>query len=246
MNFMEQQKQQFNLPKVMFLTGMAFVTGGFFRTLLEFLMDHSGQMPSGMQIFMTIWFGFIVEAAVGMAVLSYLLRGVYPMRKLWLSGTGAFALGIFITAIMFNQFFYAFMIIPGYLVGLFFAQFLKERSGRKILILITSMGFLFSQISGYIIFSNNRAWVTWLYNHIGNLSVTILAHIVQDMIIGIFIALGFGLMMRRNIQDKSLTQVEENLNSVNSIKNIIGNVLIIIGVIAAATIFVMVMANSNK
>jgi hypothetical protein len=209
---MEQQKQQFYLPKVMFLTGLAFVAGGFFRTLLELLMNHSGQMPSGMQIFLTIWFGFIVEAAVGMAILSYLLRGIYPMRKLWLSGTGAFALGIFITAIMFNQFFYAFMILPGYLVGLFFGLFLKERSGRKILILMTTLGFLFSQISGYILFSNNRAWVIWLYNNIGNLNVTILWHMVQDIIIGIFIALGLGLMMRRNIQDKSLTQVEEKSN----------------------------------
>jgi hypothetical protein len=245
MNFMEQQKQQFNLPKVMILTGMAFVAGGFFRTLLELLMNHSGQMDSGMQIFLTIWLGFIVEAAVGMAILSYLLRWVYPMRKLWLSGTGAFALGIFITAIMFNQFFYAFMIIPGYLVGLFFGLFLKERSGRKILILMPTLGFLFSQISGYILFNNNRAWVIWLYNNIGNLRVTILGNMVQDMIIGIFIALGFGLMMRRNIQDKSLTQVEEKLNSVNYIKKIIGNVVIIIAVIVAAAVVVIVRANSN-
>lgn len=195
---MEQQKQRINLPRLMFFTGLAFMVGGFFRTLLEWFLSQATEGGTGLQIFLAIWLGFIVEAAFGMAVLSYLLRRFYPFRKLWLAGTGAFALGILIPALLINQFFYALLILPGFLVGLFFSLLLKERSGRGSLVLLTTLGFVVCQVLEFSV-RNDMAWTIWLYENVGSFSVTILMHIVQNMIIGASIALGVGLILRRHI-----------------------------------------------
>jgi len=197
---MEQQKQRLNLPRLMLLTGLAFMIGGFFRTLLEWFLSQAAEGGNGLQIFLTISLGFIVEAAVGMAVLSYLLRRFYPPRKLWLAGTGAFALGIVVPALLINQFFYALLILPGFLVGLFFELLLRERAGRGILMMLTTLGFILCQMMVFLV-HNDMTWVMWLYENIGSFSITILMHMAQNMIIGTSIALGVGLMMRRNSRD---------------------------------------------
>ena len=194
---MEQQEQRLKLPRLMLFTGLAFMFGGFFRTLLEqsFLNKAPGVETTGLEIFLTIWLGFLIEAVVGMAVLAGLVRKSYSFRKLWLAGTGAFALGILIPALLINQFFYALLILPGVLVGLFLGLLLKERSGRGILILLVTIGFLICQV---LVFSvrNDIPWVIWLYENVGDNSVTILMHMIQDIIIGAFVALGVGLMLR--------------------------------------------------
>jgi hypothetical protein len=195
MNFMEQQKQRLKLLRLMLLTGLAFMIGGFLRTLLEWFLSQAAEGENGLQIFLAIWLGFIMEATVGMAVLSYLLRRFYPFRKLWLAGTGAFALGILIPALLINQFFYLLLILPGFLVGLFFGLLLRERAGRGKLMLLTTLGFLVCQVLVYSV-RNDMPWVIWLYKNAGSFSVTILMHMAQNMIIGIFIALGVGLMLR--------------------------------------------------
>ena len=144
--YLEQQRKQLNLPRLMLLTGFAFVIGGFFRTFMEWLLSQANEGETVLQILLAIWFGFLVEAAIGMAALTYLLRSVYPPRKLWLAGTGAFALGIFIPALLINQFFYALLILPGLLVGFFFSLLLKEHSSRGIFMLVTTLGFLVCQV----------------------------------------------------------------------------------------------------
>ncbi len=188
-----KQKRQFNLPLLIILSGFAFVCGGFFRTLLEQLLTN--ERESFIEIFLAIWLGFLIEAAIGMAALAGLLRKSYPFGRLWLAGTGAFALGILIPALVINQFFYALLILPGFLVGWFFVLLLKESSKRGILLLMIISGFLLCQVLMFYI-GNNVTWVSWFHENFGPLSVTILMHIAQDLIIGIFTALGIGLMLR--------------------------------------------------
>lgn len=191
---MEQQRKQLNLPRLMLLTGFAFVIGGFFRTFMEWLLSQANEGETVLQILLAIWFGFLVEAAIGMAALTYLLRSVYPPRKLWLAGTGAFALGIFIPALLINQFFYALLILPGLLVGFFFSLLLKEHSSRGIFMLVTTLGFLVCQVLVFLA-RNDMAWTIWLYENAGYYSVTILLQMVQNMIIGASMALSAGLMI---------------------------------------------------
>jgi len=124
---MKEHIQKFNLPVVTILTGFAVAIGGLLKTLGICLISSE----SFLLIFLIIWFGFLLESAIGMAVLAFLLRRHYPFRKLWLAGTSAFALGILFPALMMNQFFYALLILPGFLVGLFFRQFINEQIGQK-------------------------------------------------------------------------------------------------------------------
>lgn len=97
-------------------------------------------------IFMAIWLGFLVEASIGIAALAWLLKGVYPFRKLWLAGTGAFAAGVLFPALLINQFCFTLLVFPGFLIGLFFSKYLHERSGRDFLVLSITLGFLVCQV----------------------------------------------------------------------------------------------------
>lgn len=190
---MDQNKKEFSLLKVVLLTGLAFVIGGFFRTFLELTLAREGKF---LLIFIAIWIGFLVEAVVGITVLASILRGVYPFKKLWMAGVGAFAAGILVPALIINQFFVILLILPGFLIGLFFSMFLNERSGRIGLILSITLGFLLCQILIYSA-SNDMDWMIWIYNNIGENSVKILMDIVMNFIIGVSVAVGIGFMVRK-------------------------------------------------
>jgi len=197
---MQEHTPKFNLLVVTILTGFAFVIGGLFKTLLgRYLISSENYLL----IFLNIWFGFLVESAIGMAVLAFLLRRHYPFRKLWLAGTGAFALGILFPALMLNQFFYALLILPGILVGLFFRQLLNEHSERKNLLFMTTLGFLVCQIM-VLTFQNDIPGSVWLREHLGPSSVSFFMHMVIDAIIGFFVAIGVGLMLRRDKQEPNV------------------------------------------
>lgn len=164
---MDQNKKEFSMLKVVLLTGLAFVVGGFLRTFLELTLTREENF---LLIFIAIWIGFLVEAAVGISVLASLLRKVYLVKKLWIAGVGAFAAGILIPALLMNQFFMAFLIFPRFLIGLFFSMFLNERSGRTGLIASITLGFILCQL---LIYSarNDMDWMIWLYNNIGKISI---------------------------------------------------------------------------
>ena len=67
---MLEKTQKFNLP----VTGFAFAIGGLLKTLGICLISFE----SFLLIFLIIWFGFLVDSAIGMAVLAFLLhRTVY-------------------------------------------------------------------------------------------------------------------------------------------------------------------------
>lgn len=117
---MPEHIPKFNFPVVVILTGFAFAIGGLLKTLLELNLITSENF---LLTFIAIWFGFVVQSAIGIAVLAFLLRRHYPCRKLWLAGTSAFALGILLPALLLNQFFYALLLFPGLLVGMFFRLF---------------------------------------------------------------------------------------------------------------------------
>lgn len=190
---MEQNKKELHLLKVSFLTGVAFIIGGFFRTFLELTLARE---ENYFFIFVAIWIGYLVEALFGISVLAWLLRRVYPYKKLWLAGMGAFAAGILIPALLINQFFVILLILPGFLIGLFFSMFLNEPSGRRGLILSITLGFLLCQV---LVFSvrNDMDWTLWLYDNVGANSVKVLMDIIMNMIIGVSVAVGIGLMVRR-------------------------------------------------
>lgn len=198
-----EPQKKLNLPIIMILTGFAFLIGGLFKTFLEWYMTQIGS--SFLQICLAIWLGFLVESAIGMAVLAILLRRYYPFIKLWLSGVSAFAVGILISAFVLNQFFYALWILPGILIGLFFSLFLKEKTGKGNLMLMILIGFFICQMLLFFLPYDNSGFI-WLYEHLGPWSVPILMHMIEDMIIGIFIALGVGLMLLRK-------------SSLNNVKN---------------------------
>lgn len=189
---MQEHTPKFNLLLVAILTGFAFVIGGFFKTFLELYLIRSENF---LLTFIAIWFGFLVQSAIGMAVLAFLLRKHYPFRKLWLAGTSAFTLGILFPALMMNQFFYALLFLPGLLAGMFFRLLLSEQSE---LFMIT-LGFLICQIM-VSTFQNDIPGSVWLREHLGPSSVTIFFHMVIDAVIGVFVALGVGLMLRRGNQ----------------------------------------------
>ncbi|KJS10689.1 MAG: hypothetical protein VR67_17570 [Peptococcaceae bacterium BRH_c8a] len=194
---MNEPIQKFNLPVISILTGFAFMIGGLLKTLGIYLIFSESFLLN----FIVIWFGFLVEAAIGMAVLAFLLRRHYPFRKLWLAGTGAFALGILFPALILNQFFYALLILPGFLVGFFFRQLLDEKIERKNLLFMTTLGFLICQIM-ILIFQPGNDICIWLREHLGPLSDSFYMHIVIiDAIIGFFVAIGVGLMVRKDKQE---------------------------------------------
>ena len=189
---MEEDKIKLNLLKISLLTGIGFAVGGLFRTFLELTLASEENF---LLIFIAIWIGFIVEAVIGLTVLAKLLRAVYPFKKLWLAGVGAFAVGILIPALLLNQFFIILLILPGFLIGLFFTMFLKEPLGRKGLILSITLGFLLCQVLVFTI-RNDMGWVLWLYDNAGDNSLKVLIDIVMNMIIGISVAIGVGFMVR--------------------------------------------------
>ncbi|WP_449241174.1 hypothetical protein [Desulfoscipio gibsoniae] len=197
---MNEPIQKFNLPVISILTGSAFMIGGLLKTLGIFLIFSESFLLN----FIVIWFGFLVEAAIGMAVLAFLLRRHYPFRKLWLAGTGAFALGILFPALILNQFFYALLILPGFLVGFFFRQLLDEKTERKNLLFMTTLGFLICQIM-ILIFQPGNGICIWLREYLGPLSDSFYMHIVIiDAIIGFFVAIGVGLMVRNDKQEQNI------------------------------------------
>jgi len=130
-----------------------------------------------------------------MAVLAGLLRKAYPFRKLWLAGTEAFALGILIPALLINQFFETTLILPGFLVGLFFSFLLHGGSGRGILPLLITLGFLLSQVLVYAV-SNDKCWFIWVHERFGSHSVMMLIDLAQNRLIGVCTALGVSLTLR--------------------------------------------------
>ncbi|MTI81025.1 MAG: hypothetical protein FH758_09090 [Firmicutes bacterium] len=183
-----ENTRKFNLIAVAILTGLAFAIGGLFKTLLELHLN---------QIVLAIWFGFLLESAIGMAVLAFALRRHYPFLKLWIAGTSAFALGILFPAMIMNQFFYALLILPGFFIAYLFRLFLGDERG--ILLFMITLGFIICQMLMYAV-QIQMPWFVWLREHFGPLSVTIFIHIIIDATIGIFVALGVGLMLRRRRQ----------------------------------------------
>ncbi|KJS13835.1 MAG: hypothetical protein VR67_01820 [Peptococcaceae bacterium BRH_c8a] len=196
---MEKHTRKFNLPVVAILTGFAFMIGGLFKTFLELYL----YLGTENNVFIVIWFGFLVQSAIGMAVLAFLLRRHYPFRKLWLAGTSAFALGILFPALLLKQFIYAILFFPGLLVGMFFRMLLNEQSKRESLLFMITLGFLICNIMVSTI-QNDIPGAVWLLEHLGPSSVTILFHMVIDIVIGFFVALGVGLMIRRRNQESSV------------------------------------------
>jgi len=196
---MQEHSQKFNLPVVAVLTGLAFATGGLFKTLLELYSFGSENFSL---TFIAIWFGFLVQSAIGMAVLAFLLRRHYPFYKLWLAGTSAFALGILFPALLLNQFLYALLFFPGLLVGMFFRLFLNRQSEREILLFMITLGFLICQIM-VSIFQSDIPGSNWFREHLGPSSAAFFWHMVIDAIIGFFVALGVGLMLRGRSQESS-------------------------------------------
>jgi len=194
---MQEHTRKFNLPVVAILTGFAFVIGGLFKTFLELYLGTENN------VFIVIWFGFLVQSAIGMAVLAFLLRRHYPFRKLWLAGISAFALGILFPALLLNQFIYAILFFPGLLVGMFFRLLLNEQSKRESLLFMITLGFLICNIM-VSTFQSDIPGSVWLSEHLGPSSVTFLFHMVIDIVIGFFVALGVGLMIRRRNQESNV------------------------------------------
>jgi len=194
---MKEHIPKFNLPVVTILTGFAFAISGLLKTLGICLISSE----SFLLTFLIIWFGFLLESAIGMAVLAYLLRCHYPARKLWLAGTSAFALGILFPAYMMNQFFYALLILPGLLVGFFFRQFLNDQTEGKNLLFMITLGFLICQIMMPTFLINDTPGYVWLREHLGSSGVSIFLLMVSDAIIGFFVAFGVGLMVRKDKQE---------------------------------------------
>jgi len=176
---------------------LLFLIGGFFKTLLKLYLIG---LENFSLTYIVTWFGFLVQSAIGMAVLAFLLRRHYPFRKLWLAGTSAFALGILFPALLLNQFLYALLFFPGLLVGMFFRLLLNEQPKQESLLFMITLGFLICQVM-VSIFQNNIPGSVWLHEHLGPPSVTFFWHMVMDTVIGFFVALGVGLMVRGGNQD---------------------------------------------
>lgn len=193
---MEINKIKPNLIKLSLLTGIGFVVGGFFRTFLELTL---ADQENFLLIFIAIWLGFLVEAMIGMWVLASLLRRVYPFKKLWVAGVGAFAAGIFLPALFINQFFVALLILPGFLTGVFFSIFLGAQKGRATLIFSITLGFVLCQI---LIFSvgNDMSFTRWLYDNAGENSVKIIVDIIMNMMIGISVSIGVWYTFNRSME----------------------------------------------
>lgn len=188
---MEADKK-LNGLKVVLLTGLAFVIGGFFRTYLELRFGWGEDVLLNLTIILS---GFIVEAMIGFAVLAELLKEVYPFKKLWLAGVGAFAAGVLIPAIFINQFFISLLIFPGILIAIFLALFLRVRIGWKGLVLPIILGFLVCQILWFAVVINDN-FLNWIYGNLGESNVTIIMNAIVNFIIGISIASGVLRMLR--------------------------------------------------
>ena len=195
---MKTNKFKLNLLKMSLLTGIGFVVGGFFRTFLELTLANQENF---LLIFIAIWLGFVVEAMIGMWVLAALLGSIYPFKKLWLAGVGAFAAGIFLPALLINQFFVALLILPGFLTGLFFSIFLREPKGKTTLILSITLGFIICQIMVFSV-QNDMAWTRWLYENAGVSSVKIIIDMVMNMIIGSSVSIGVWYTLNHPIKAK--------------------------------------------
>ena len=74
------QKKTNNFILNIALTGLAFMAGGIVRTFLVELTYGTG---SYFIIFTVPWLAFMVEAVLGVTVLSYLFRNEYPFHSLW-------------------------------------------------------------------------------------------------------------------------------------------------------------------
>ena len=68
---------------------------------------------------------------------------------------------------------------------------------------MTTLGFLVCQIMVFAV-QNDIPWSSWLYEHFGPMSVTTFMHMVIDAVIGFFVALGVGLMLRRGSQESNV------------------------------------------
>lgn len=187
---------------VMVLTGLAFAAGGLFRSLTEWLLGQSGYSDSILPIALAIWTGFMAEAAIGMAVLSHLLRDVIPFGRLYRMGLGAFAIGILLGAFTVNQFFPALLVIPGIFVGLAFALLAGKGSGRGILLGMVFLGFALCQVLFITVWGNDTLSV-WLSELVGPFTLMILMNAVMDFLIGAFTALGLFLMLKRRRREDS-------------------------------------------
>jgi len=197
---METNKIKPSLLKLSLLTGIGFIVGGFFRTFLELTLTSQENF---LLIFIAIWLGFVVEAIIGMWVLAALLRSIYPFKKLWLAGVGAFAAGIFLPALFINQFFVALLILPGFLTGLFFSIFLRELKGRTTLILSITLGFIICQIMVFSV-QNDMNWTMWLYENAGENSVKIIVDMVMNLIIGISVSIGIWYTLNPSIKKQKV------------------------------------------
>lgn len=187
-----EAENKLNTLKVVLLTGLAFVIGGFFRTYLELKFGWGEDVLLN---FANIFGGFVVEAMIGFAVLAGLLKEIYPFKKLWLAGVGAFAAGILLPAIFVNQFFVALLIFPGVLIAILLALFLRARSGWKGLVLSIVLGFLACQILWFALVLNDN-FLNWIYGSLGESNVTIIMNAIVNFIIGISIAIGVLRMLR--------------------------------------------------
>jgi hypothetical protein len=67
---------------------------------------------------------------------------------------------------------------------------------------MTTLGFLVGQI--LIFATHDIPGTSWLYDHLGPMSVTTIMHMVMDAIIGFFVAIGVGLMIRRGSQESNV------------------------------------------
>ena len=193
---MEEQERTPNLVMVMVLTGFAFAAGGLFRSLAEWILGRSGYSESILPIALAIWTGFMAEAAIGMAVLSHLLRDLIPFSRLYRMGLGAFAIGILIAAFTVNQFFLALLLIPGIFVGLAFALLAGKGGGRGILFGMVLLGFALCQVLFISVWGNDNLSV-WLSELVGPYMLMFLMNAVMDFLIGAFVALGVFLMLQR-------------------------------------------------
>lgn len=197
---MQEHDHTSSLIRTMVLTGLAFAAGGLFRSLTEWFFGQSGYTESIIPIVLSIWIGFMVEAAIGMYVLARLLRDRIPFRRLYLLGLSAFAIGILIAAIMVNQFFLALLTIPGLFVGLSFALLSGKGRGRGILFGMVLTGFILSHILFVAVWSNDALSV-WLSERLGYITLMVLMNAAVDFLIGSFVALGVFLMLQRRRQE---------------------------------------------
>lgn len=184
------QKKTNNFILNIALTGLAFMAGGIVRTFLVELTYGTG---SYFIIFTVPWLAFMVEAVLGVTVLSYLFRNEYPFHSLWRSGMTAFALGSVVPAVLFNYTFYWLLILPGILISLILDRLICKRGNRGAVAATLIIGFLIPQL--YIFFFRELTWIKGLsdFTGIGPMS---LIFIFADLFIGIFAATGVGLALR--------------------------------------------------